>query len=123
MEALQKAFERMPNNFSSKMFLKAAREFGYPENLIKSHDNLDFMRARARQAKFRSKTWEKFPEYQKKGNVVLPLITKPDPQISKPTAETIYNIASRLLEENHQLKLQIIELEHANKMRELLTRS
>ena len=71
MEALQKAFERMPNTFTSKQFLKVAREFGYPENKILGHDNLDFMRAHARQSGFRKKTWEKFSEYQKSGSTIL----------------------------------------------------
>ena len=110
----------MPNTFTSRQFLKVAREFGYPKQLIENHDNLEFMRARARQAKFRSKTWEKFPEYQQKTKALAAApINKPEPA----KIESMYEMANRLLDENHQLKMRVIELEHAERMRELTSKA
>ena len=40
-----------------------------------------------------------------------------------PKTETVYDIANRLLDENHQLKMRVIELEHAERMRELTSKA
>ena len=52
-------------------------------------------------------------------------INKPeevDNSPQQPQPETVYDIANRLLDENHALKLRIIELEHAERMRELTSK-
>jgi hypothetical protein len=44
-------------------------------------------------------------------------------QPQQPKTETLYEIANRLLDENHQLKMRVIELEHAERMRELTSKA